>query len=105
MVLVKLFDAIEILLQLHLVQSARFIQERDQRLATGLHLLAQNSLAEMLVALEVNPAHRSFHTLIHRINDSSRTSAFINRLDPKIDRDIGEPLALISVDDFLPRLL
>ena len=104
-VLIKLFDAIEVLLQLDLVQSSGFVDERDHRLAFGLHLLAQDALAEMLVPFKTNAAHRTLHALGNRVNDARRPTALVNRLDPEVHSNIGETLTLISIDDFLPRFL
>ena len=59
----------------------------------------------MLVALEVDATDRAFRAFLDRINHPRRPFALVDRLDSKIDRDIGEPLALINVDDFLPRFL
>ena len=59
----------------------------------------------MFVTFEVDSSHRSLHALSHRINHARRATALVDRLDPEIYCDVGETFALISVDDFLPRLL
>src|SRR5437588_1534139 len=104
-VLVKLFYGIEVLLQLDLVQPSRFVDESDHRLTASLHLLAQDSLAEMLVAFKMNPADRSLHTLVDRVNNARRPTTLVDRLDTEIHCDVGETPALIPVDDLLPRFL
>ena len=43
---------VQILLQLRLVESAGFIEKRNERFASRFHLLAQHSFAEVLIALE-----------------------------------------------------
>jgi len=48
-------------LQLRLVESAGFIEKRNERFAFRFHLLAQHSLAEVLIAFETNPAHSALH--------------------------------------------
>ena len=68
-------------------------------------MFAQDFFAEMLVALEVDAAHRTFDAFVDRINDTRRPFALVDRFDSKIDRDIGEPFDLINVDDFLSRFM
>ena len=57
-ILVKLADALQILLQLCFIQPARFIDETDDRSLFRLHLLAQYPVRKMRVALEIDEADR-----------------------------------------------
>ena len=59
-VLVKFADLVEILLQLHFIEAAGFIQKGNEGLALRLHLLAQHAFAKMRVSFEMNPADCTF---------------------------------------------
>ena len=103
-VLVKLADAVEILLQLRLVQPAGLIEEGDGRYRLGFHLVPQDAIAEFGVALEHNRADRAFFAFVDRVNRAGRAAAFI-RHELQLHVDAGESFALIKVDDVLAAFL
>src|SRR5215472_13609022 len=98
MVLVKLADCIQILLQLRFVQSSRFINKGDNRFALRFHRLAQPPVAEMRVPFEKDLFHRAFRTLVDSKNNSSSPALLINGIDPELDADVGEAVRLINLD-------
>ena len=104
MVLVKLADAVEILLQLRLVQPAGLVEEGDRRYRLGFHLVPQDAIAEFGVALEHNRANRAFFAFVDRVNRAGRAAAFI-RHELQLHVDAGESFALIKVDDVLAAFL
>ena len=104
-VLVKLLNAIEILRQLRLVQSPRFIQERDHCFAARLHLFAQDGIAEMSVPFEKNTSHRALSTFIYCVDDARRPAPLVNRVDPKLYGHVVEATPLIRIDDILTPFL
>src|SRR4030095_3568112 len=59
----------------------------------------------MIIALEVDLADRSLRAFFHGIYYARSAAAFVNWFDLEFDRNVSEPLALIVIDDFLPRLL
>ena len=103
-VLVPFPDGVDVLLQLRLIEPAGFVDERIKRLALGLHLLAQNAIAELRVPFETDGADRALRALANRENHARRAACFVG-IDPVFDVNIGEALPLISLDDFLARLL
>ena len=103
-VLVKLADAVEILLQLRLVQPAGLVEERDRRYRLGFHLVPQDAIAEFGVALEHNRADRAFFAFVDRVNRAGRAVAFI-RHELQLHVDAGESFALIKIDDVLAAFL
>ena len=76
-VLVTLADAVEILLQLRLIQPAGLVEEGDGRYRLGLHLAPQDAIAEFGVALELNRADRALFAFVDRVNGAGRAAAFI----------------------------
>ena len=105
MVLVPFADFVQILLQLHFVQSAGFIEKGNECLATRFHLFAQDPLAKMLVPLELDPAHRPFRSFVDRENHTRSPPLLVNCIDPKLSADVSETMCLINFDDFLARFL
>ena len=103
-VLVKLANAVEVLLQLRLVEPAGFVEERDQRLRLRFHLMAQRAIAEVGVALEDDLAHRALLAFVDRVNSPGRAAAFI-RHELQLDVNAGKALALIKIDDVLAAFL
>ena len=102
-VLVKLADAVEILLQLRLIQPAGLVEEGDGRYRLGFHLVPQDAIAEFGVALELNRADRALFAFVDRVNGAGRAAAFI-RHELQLHVDVGESFALVKVDDVLARL-
>ena len=103
-VLVKLADAVEILLQLRLIQPAGLVEEGDGRYRLGLHLVPQDAIAEFGVALEHNRADRASFAFVDRVNRAGRAAAFI-RHELQLHVDAGEAFALIKIDDVLAAFL
>ena len=100
MVLVKLAQAVQVLLQLRLVESAGFINKGDDGFALGFHLLAQPPVAEVRVPLETNLFHRAFRSFVHSENHPRRPTLLINWFHTELHADIREAVGLINFDDF-----
>ncbi len=105
MILVKLADLLEIVLQLRFIQPARFIDERKKRFLSRFHLLAQHPVGKMCVALKAHRADRAFYPFINRVNRAGSAADGINRFDAKRHLDIVETVRLISFHDLFPALL
>ena len=105
MVLVKLADFIQVLLQLGFIKAPGFVHEINKRSAARFHLFAQYRFAEMRVSLEVNRAYRSSHAFADRVHDARRAAFLVNWIDAKLNADISVSSSLINFDDFLARFL
>ena len=77
-ILVKLAQAVQVLLQLRLVESAGLINKGDDRFALGFHFLAQPPVAEVRVPLETDLFHRAFRSFVHGENHPRRPTPLIN---------------------------
>ena len=104
-VLVKLADFVQVLLQLDLIEAAGFVHEINGRSALRLHLFAQHLFAEVRISLEVNRAHSAFHPFGDGENHARRATFLVNWIDAKLDADVGESSSLIYFDYFLARFL
>src|SRR5262249_14568719 len=104
-VLVPLADAVQILLQLRLVQPAGLINKRNDRFALRFHLLAQPPVAEMRVPLETDLAYRPFRALVDGENDACSSALLVDYIHPKLHANIGKAVSLVNFDDLLPRFL
>src|SRR5262249_2546858 len=103
-VLIVLADLVQVLFQLGLVQPTGFIDEINERFATGFHLLSQHRLASMRVTLETDLAHCASDTFGDSENNPGRAAFLVDGIDTKLDAYVGESPRLINVDDFLTRL-
>ena len=89
MILVKFADLLEIVLQLRFIQSARFIDERQNRFSSRLHLLTQRPIAEMCVAFKTHRGDQAFYPLINGENHAGSAAGGIKRFDVKRHIDIA----------------
>ena len=103
-ILVPFPDGIDVLFELGLVEPSGFIDDRIERPALGLHLLAQNAIAELCIPFEKDVADDALLSFVDRVDHAGSSARFI-RLDLEFDVDVGEALRLIGVDDFLPPFL
>ena len=103
-VLVKLADAVEVLLQLRLVEPPGFVEEGDRGLRLRLHLMAQGAIAEVGVALEDDLADRALLAFVDRVNCASGAAALV-RHQLQFYVNAREAFALIKIDDVLASVL
>ena len=100
MVLIKFTEAIEILLQLLIIEPSRFIEDRDERLGLCLHLVAQRTFAEVGVALEPHRTDRAFLAFGDGVNGACGSACLIY-LKSELDVHTGKTLSLVEIDDVL----
>ena len=91
-VLVPFPDGIDVLFELGFIEPSGFIDDRIERLALGLHLLAQDAIAELRVSFETDAADRAFLPFVDRVDDAGSSARLIG-LDLELDVDVGEALA------------
>ena len=102
MVLIKFADFVQILLQLHFIQAAGFIQESNGGPAARLHLFAQHLCAKMRVSFEINSAHRASDSFIDSVNYARCPAFLVDWIYSKLNADVSEAAPLINFYDFLP---
>jgi hypothetical protein len=59
----------------------------------------------VLIALEVNPAHRAFYSFIDGVDHARGPAALFNWIDSKPHLGVIESASPIYIDDFLPASL
>ncbi len=59
----------------------------------------------MIIALEMDPAHRPLHAFVDCVGHSRSSTLLVDGIDPILHVNVSEPLRLIALDDFLARFL
>ena len=104
MILVKLANLLDVILQLVFIQATRFIEDRNDRFTFGLHLFPQRLLGKMRIAFETDLLDRPFYSFSDRVNDAGSPAVDIDRLNVKLHIDVVEPARPINVDELFPAL-
>ena len=104
-VLIPFADAIQILLQLGLIEPTGFIKERNDCFAFRFHLLTQPPVAEMRVALEPDLGYRAFGPFVNGENNPRSPAPLVNWIDTELHVYISEAVRLIHFYDLLARFL
>src|SRR6476646_3408020 len=96
MVLVKLANLLDVILQLVFIQATRFIEGGNDRFTFGLHLFPQRLLGKMRIAFETDLLDRPFYSFSDRVNDAGSPAVDIDRLNVKLHIDIFAQLLRLN---------